>query len=205
MKKIFKIIVVIIMCNTTFAQTVRELKFFYTDNWTYNEINMERRYYKDIHNYFTPFLGQWKYENGNQTFIVTLWKETKHAYPNADEPHYFSDEIFGHYDMYQNYGQANQMLIYTSRINIGQSITPWPTVIFANSTVSNRLSGHLFDVMTEPPTSIYMPLRGDFTLIINNGTSPITAQWVVKKQYEIWGAGRNTNLVIPTNVTLTKM
>ena len=38
-------------------------------------------YIKDINNTFAPFIGTWKYENGNEILIVKFEKVTQYYYP----------------------------------------------------------------------------------------------------------------------------
>ena len=78
MKNTFKILILILFCSNSFSQTVKPLSSFNPEVLT-GEFHPVY-YYKDISNYFTPFLGQWKYVNGNKTFILTLWKETKYPF-----------------------------------------------------------------------------------------------------------------------------
>jgi len=37
--------------------------------------SVENAYYKDIHNYFDPFMGTWLYTNGSESFKIVLTKE----------------------------------------------------------------------------------------------------------------------------------
>ena len=207
MKNILKtILVVVCYVSTTYAQQVRDWKYFYTDDKTYNDITLNVKYYKDIHNYFTPFLGTWTHQSGNNTFVVTLWKVTKE--PNHDHNgnlNYYFDGIYGHYKMVQNYGTANEVVVYTSETFIKQSSTLWPYAVFANSLVTNSMAGLIYDINTEPPTSPYWPLLGSLNMKIITGSNPPTATWIVRSNEGLYGTDQNTTFVIPTNITLTKM
>jgi hypothetical protein len=86
MKNTFKILILILFCSNSFSQTIKHLSSFTAKILT--EEFHPVYYYKDISNYFTPFLGQWKYINGNKTFILTLWKETKYAFYEKDDLQY---------------------------------------------------------------------------------------------------------------------
>ena len=121
MKKIIILLVVIDGYNAANTQQIKDLKYFYTDKNKYfpSSFNLNRVYYKDLNNYFTPFLGQWKSTTGNQTFVVTLWKETKRPTKENNDIVFYCDEIFGHYQTFQDYGLHTQTLLYISQINIG--------------------------------------------------------------------------------------
>ncbi len=212
MKNILKTIVVVVCyVSTTYAQQVRDLKYFYTDDNKYSgsTSSLTRIYYKDINNYFTPFLGQWKSTTGNQTFVLTLWKETQVPTKNNNgEVLFYCDEIVGHYAIYQDYGLSTQTQLYTSQINIGNSTQIWPSV-FTGKVVSptqNELDGGIYDVNATPlnPTKYPTGLSGMVTMTINNTTTPPTAQWRVT-HHGFFRTGQPSNFVIPTNVTLIKM
>lgn len=51
-------------------------------------------YIKDIYNTFTPFLGTWRYQSGNEIFTVKLEKVTKKYYPEYGT---YRDYIKGNY------------------------------------------------------------------------------------------------------------
>ena len=57
-------------------------------------------YIKDINNTFTPYLGTWKYQNGNEILIIKFEKVTKHYYPEYNN---YKDFIKGNYS-YTNSG-----------------------------------------------------------------------------------------------------
>lgn len=187
-----------------FSQQITDYKNLYTDNRPSDDQPSNPKYYKDINNYFTPFIGTWKYTNGDKTFIVTLWKDEMRAYPSSDIIYYYTDNIFGHYKMVQNYGTPNQVVLYTSEINVGLSTTQWPSVIYAASIESNKLGGHLYDINTEPANSQFWPLRGSLTMTINPNSNPLTAHWKITNSEEKIIGGRNYNFVIPTDIILTK-
>jgi hypothetical protein len=211
MKKILILMVVIMGYNATYGQQVKDLRYFYTDKNKRNpsSFNLSRVYYKDINNYFTPFLGQWKSTTGNQTFVLTLWKETQN--PTKDdngEVLFYCDEILGHYVIYQDYGLSTQTQLFTSQINIGLSSQIW-TSVFSGKVVSpnqNELSGGILDVNATPlnPTKYPMGFSGLVSMTINNTTTPTTAQWRVV-HHGFTRTSQPKNFVIPTNVTLTKI
>lgn len=209
MKRIIILLIGIIGYSTINGQQVRDLKYFHTDNIDYypNNLFYTRKYYKDINNYFTPFLGQWKSTTGNQTLIITLWKETKKpTFWGNENPIFYCDEIFGHYQIYQDYGLLTQSELYSSQINIGNTTQTWDTIILADAITPNVLSGVIHDVNATPLNPIKYPqgVSGLFSLIINSSTSPLTAQWHIGRT-GFTRSDQPKNFIIPKNVTLTKM
>ena len=60
-------------------------------------------YIKDINNTFTPYLGTWKYQNGNEILTIKLEKVTKHYYPESGN---YKDFIKGNYSYTINNGST---------------------------------------------------------------------------------------------------
>ena len=58
-------------------------------------------YIKDINNTFAPFIGTWKYENGNEILIVKFEKVTQYYYPEYGN---YKDFIKGNYSYTQDGG-----------------------------------------------------------------------------------------------------
>lgn len=205
MKKVI-LYLIIGICQLGYSQTVKPLSAFYTDPYPADaESIVTPIYYKDINDYFTPFLGQWKNTNGNTTFIVTLWKETKHTFSENGFVKYYSDLIYGHYQIFINYGLSNQQLLHTSQINIGNTNQVWDTVILSDVTTPNNLNGTIYDVKGTPLNNNYAEgTVGCLSMIINTSQSLITANWKVSRKYDLVGSDQPINFTIPTNITLTK-
>ncbi len=179
------------------TQMIKPLSNFYK-----NIIYDYEVYYKDTNNYFTPFLGDWKYVDGNKTFIVTLWKVTKSPFTNNYGVTYYTDGIYGNYRMVQDYGLSSEMTLYTSAVNFPGAAQQRVTVILADSTINNTLSGIILDVAG--PYDPQNPIgTNDFLkMTINAGSSPLTAQWKVSPDEGLSGS---IPISIPSNVVLTKM
>lgn len=199
MKKIL-IIALLLLSPIAFSQTIKPLSAFRTDTQPSNADEIITPiYYKDTNNYFTPFLGTWTSQIGANTFVVTFWKETQ--LPSKDDNDgvlYYRDEIFGHYKLVQNYGAANETIIYTSQINYLNSPTPIFTAVFATSTFYNKLGATIYDVNTMTNEK-YWGVRGSLEMI-STSAIPTTATWKISKTEEI----NPGNFVIPTNITLVK-
>ena len=176
MKKIVYLLLLIFTVFFSYAQTekIEDIRQFYNSNLKKSSLIIY--YYKDVNNYFTPFIGTWIYQNGNQTFVIRFWKETKASYIN-ENPKYYIDELRAHYKLVQNYGQSNEQVIYTSEKNVGNSVTPWPTIIAAGKALENyKMTGIVFDVAGVLNPSYPTGVRGNLEMTINPA-NPDTAQW----------------------------
>ena len=99
------------MSFTAQAQTIKPLKSFYTDPKNYyddNSLFVPPVYYKDTYNHFAPFIGSWKYVEGNKTFIVTLYKLTKEPIIHNENISYYIDRVYGHYRLVEDYGLSTE-------------------------------------------------------------------------------------------------
>ena len=155
------------------------------------------KYYKDLNNNFAPFIGKWIWQNGNQTFEVILWKATKHPFGNPIK--FYSDEIFGHYRLVENYGLMNEQEIYTSDKYFKNNIQLIPHSIFVGSTNGINAGGtvHEFSV---PDNAENYAIFGDLSLTKINAN---TMQWKVRPIEEAMSIYRVFN--IPTDIVLTKV
>lgn len=204
MKKIFSLSLLLLVTSFSYAQAekVEEMRQHYNPNFKTSPLFIY--YYKDVNNYFTPFIGKWIYQNGNQTFVIRFWKETKVDY-TADAPKYYTDELRGHYKLVQNYGQPNEQIIYTSQKNIGNSITPWTTIVTANQPIESFImSGFVYDVAGDLNPNYPTGVKGNLDMRINPA-NPNTAQWKVILPQGMRGMDQPSTFTIPTNVTLTKI
>jgi hypothetical protein len=58
-------------------------------------------YLKDINNLYTPYVGTWKWTEGNREFTLTLIKQTRYHY-NLRTNNYYQDRIVGYYIYKEN-------------------------------------------------------------------------------------------------------
>ena len=58
-------------------------------------------YLKDFNNLYAPYIGTWKWSQGDREFILTLIKQTKYHY-NQRVNNYFEDRIVGYYVYKEN-------------------------------------------------------------------------------------------------------
>ncbi len=147
------------------------------------------------------FGGTWKYQNGNDVFIVTLWRDLD------------GDGYRGHYKKITVDACGNQVAeIYNSNKPIGHSTTNWPYVINSgNISQYYSIGGPIDDnTVTNTPNAGGF-IEGSFVMKILNPncyTPPtnacsLQAQWTVKKDYGL-GNPAEPDFNIPTNVVLTK-
>ena len=204
MKKIVYLFLLMFITTFSYSQQekIEEIRQHYNPN--FKTSSFYTYYYKDVNNYFTPFIGTWIYQNGVQTFVMKFWKETKVDYTD-DAPKYYVDELRGHYKLVQNFGQSNEQVIYTSEINIGNSPTPWPTIVMGNQpTQPYIMNGNIFDVTGSVNSDYPTGVKGELEMIINPA-NPNTAQWKVILPMGMRGSDEPSTFTIPTNVTLTKV
>ena len=197
MKNSISILAFILLWNYSNSQTIKPLSSIYK-HVTYDyEV-----YYKDTNNYFTPFLGDWKYVDGNKTFIATLWKVPKSPSTNSYGVTYYTDDIYGTYKMVQDYGLPSEQTIYTSIKYVPGAAQQRVTVIVADAAYNNELTGKISDVAGPYDPNYYMGVEAFLHMTINAGSSPLTAQWKVSPDE---GLGQPNTITIPSNVVLTKM
>ncbi|HNU59092.1 MAG TPA: hypothetical protein PKI08_03960 [Aquaticitalea sp.] len=173
---------------------------------TWNEGNNEGKYFKDLNNNFTPYLGVWEWQNGNQTFRVTLWKVEMEEYENGNRPSYYVDNIQGHYEMVQQGqpGGSIEETVYTSQKKIGNSITDWFPVIGVYAYDNNQCGGIVYDNSVEGYPNYPMGIRGGLKLNLIQGT-PLQMEWKVTLPEGMYGNDQPTEFNIPTDIILTKV
>ncbi|MBE9490118.1 MAG: hypothetical protein IMY67_07495 [Bacteroidetes bacterium] len=88
-------------------------------------------YYKDVDNDFNPFIGEWKWEEGNNSLILQFQKvEMYHKqypnYNNSETIHEYFDYLIGEYKYIEN----SNVLVNTLPVNFS-----------GNPTTTNAISG----------------------------------------------------------------
>ncbi len=82
------------------AQTVVDMSNSHNINW---ERKNGQFYLKDVNNYILPYLGSWKYVDGNKEFRITLTKVTKHHITIPDyQINYYCDGLLIQYQKFEN-------------------------------------------------------------------------------------------------------
>ena len=94
MKHIFHIVCLLLISVQLSAQTIidiageRENKHYKNGDY----------YMKDVQNFFQPYIGTWKYIDGNNEFRVTLSKITMyHEIDNESNTDYYRDSLIMSY------------------------------------------------------------------------------------------------------------
>ena len=195
-------ILFLFLTTIVFSQNIKPLASFYTENQPSNANQvLTPVYYKDISNYFTPFIGTWTYQNGVNTFVVTIWKVTQEPVRNDQNSGilYYTDELFGHYKLIQNFGLPSATVLYSSEINYLNSSTSIPTVIYGTSNIPNELTASIYDINTSSLDN-YFGKKGSLKMIITD-IDPIIATWKILGAEEI---NQNINFIIPTDILLSK-
>ena len=99
MKNIIKTIVILLTISSCKAQS----NVINITDWCNNQTNETdgSLYLKDINNLYAPFIGTWKWTEGNRELILTLIKQTKYHY-NRGILNYYEDRIVGYYVYKEN-------------------------------------------------------------------------------------------------------
>ncbi|UOX35116.1 hypothetical protein LXD69_06280 [Flavobacterium sediminilitoris] len=95
-------------------------------------------YLKDINNLYAPYLGTWKWTEGNREFTLTLLKQTKYHY-NQGIDNYYEDRIVGYY----TYKENGVELINTSNDNL---IDSYNIKVDYRFNCRSKLSGLIKDI-----------------------------------------------------------
>ena len=108
MKNILFTISLILFTNFLFSQTIIDM----AGEPVNGEMENGQYYIKDVNNFMLPYLGTWKYINGNKEFRITLTKVPMfHVVFSDYNTDYYKDGLLIQYQKYEN-GQ----LIYNSQI-----------------------------------------------------------------------------------------
>ena len=185
MKNIIAIILFTITILSCKAQTIVNLN-------TFNQGNNFGKYFKDVDNHFTPFLGT----AGNLTFRVILYKTTKKPMGT-----HYSDYIEGRYLIIENAGMPDETILHNSIKYYPQSGQTSENVIICTSTNGISMNGAIEDNSVDENTIGILP--GNLKMkIINTGSTTLQANWKVTKLKGMSIEGYEFN--IPTDIILTK-
>lgn len=191
MKKHIYIIISLLLINFLNAQE-QIVDYCYEPT---NLNDYENKYFKDTDNDFAPFLGTWKYVEGNKTFIVTLWKE-QHVSFNFINQGLYKDQIFGDWKMIENEGMLNETILYKSHQYVGNGQYYPPGIAGGGSCDGIHFSSLIMDNCID--NGFIKNGILEFTM-----TSSNSAQWIVKPLKGMQLQNSPT-YKIPTNIILTK-
>lgn len=170
---------------------------------TFNQGNNEGKYFKDLNNVFSNFLGTWEHQNGNIIFRVTLTKITKEEYKNGNRPSFYWDKIKGHFEKVEIDANGRETIIYTSQKKMGQTVTDWPHSIYGGTSDGVGLSAQIYDNSINP-VGDYFHITGKLKCEIIPNINPKQMTWKVTLPQGMYGTDQPTTFNIPTDITLTK-
>lgn len=98
MNKIFLLIIALLTINCKSQSTIVNLTE--TDQYDLDTSN-GNVYMKDVNNLMSPYIGTWKWTQGNKEMILTLIKQTKYHYSEGVF-NYYEDRIVGYYIYKEN-------------------------------------------------------------------------------------------------------
>ena len=194
-------------CTLAKAQQIVPYNTYATDQYKFSNENLSPKYYKDIANRLNVFVGDWKYVNGNQTFIITIRKELKVPTEVKDEVKFYSDDLYAHYKLVQDFGLPTQQTIYTSQKRIRNNHPKeFETILYGWSYQNNVMSGTVCDVTgPEPIIEYWEGVPANFVMEVSPYTTPITATWKVTRKPGMVFSDQPKLITIPMDVVLTKM
>lgn len=141
----------------------------------------------------TPFVGNWEWQNGNETFKVQIFID--------------GDNLKGHYELVET-NNGITTTIYKSNKLINPNIDfYYPYAIFGGSS-----DGILFGANIEDNVlygdGIHSTKSGSLAFTIQNPSCngcPITATWKVSILQGLKSSSTPENFTIPTDIILTKV
>ncbi|SDM33863.1 DUF6705 family protein [Chryseobacterium taihuense] len=118
-------------------------------------------YLKDISNIYTPYIGTWKWAEGNKEMVLTLLKQTKYHVNTYVNNNYYEDRLVGYY----TYKENGVTLIDTSGENLLQDYINVNFSILCDSTISSFLfkdvyRGTSYEVTLEKLSSTQLKFTG---------------------------------------------
>ena len=142
---------------------------------------------------YTPFIGTWEWQNGNEVFRVNLFE-------NADLG------LVGHYEMVQQNNGIETVLYTSKKFDDGNEV--WPPYVISGRTGVNVFAGTIRDNTVN--SQLYdSEKRGSITIVIQNvtGIGSITATWKVERKSYQSGLtdDESPEFSVPTDIVLTKV
>jgi hypothetical protein len=146
------------------------------------------------------FAGTWTYQNGNEVFIVILWRVT--------------DGYKGHYKKIKVDANGNQTVeVYNSDKPIGNTTAHFPYVMSSGDISQNYLIGGTFrDNTVTNPSNGGGFVEGGFRMqVLNpscfdplgNNSCALQAHWTVKKDQGL-SDPKEPDFSVPKDIILTK-
>lgn len=161
---------------------------------TYNEGSNSDKYFKDLDNNYSLFVGTWENTTGNITFRLIIWKESRMKLLN--ETNSFMDTLLGKYLIIENAGLPNERILFNSIKYFPQSNYTTSWVLLGKATSSSNAYGFFSDTNANNGTNV---IDGAFDLKILNTAQ---AQWLLKADRQLLSG---EIYKVPTNAILTKI
>ena len=198
MKNLIKMLCLVTITNIAFSQQIVNKNSYNQGNYIVNNNN---KYFKDLYNTFDPFIGTWKYVNGNQTFKVVIWKSSRvRRLPFIN---CYIDEIQGDFSMIQDEGLPTQTIVYQSHKYFGGGTQYWPPAILISGVLNDtKTGGSIMDNCVAPYDDISNVYGGVSIDIFP--TTPLTAHWLIYKYQDITFSGQPQTFRVPLDIILTK-
>jgi hypothetical protein len=144
---------------------------------------------------YTPFIGTWEWQNGNEVFRVNLFEETDLG-------------LVGHYEMVQQNNGFETVVFTSKRFVDGNEV--WPPYVISGRTGISAFAGTIRDNTVN--AQLYdSEKRGKLVIVIltdSGGLNPtITASWKVERKSYQSGLTDDEapDFSVPTDIILTKV
>ncbi|WP_143885288.1 DUF6705 family protein [Chryseobacterium binzhouense] len=100
MNRIFLLIILLIMISCKSQTNIIDI----VNRCNHAPLNRSNGslYLKDISNIYEPYIGTWKWAEGNKEMFLTLLKQTKYHINNYGSDNYFEDRLVGYYIYKEN-------------------------------------------------------------------------------------------------------
>lgn len=151
-------------------------------------------YIKDINNIFTPYLGTWRYENGDEILLLKLEKVTK--YYNAEFKTYY-DFIKGNYSYSTDGGIT--FLVNTISTNPNNNTPDGNPIYSSDPNLNIDWENFIFKDI-----GFNKPCKASIRFVPNSTTQLEFKLKASKRAYIVGEESIQQGCSIPTNVILTK-
>lgn len=146
----------------------------------------------DINN-LTPFVGNWEWQDGNQTFKVQIYVEDNY--------------LKGHYELIETNGMLVTTIYKSNKLLNSEFDFYFGNAIFGGSHDGIKFGASIDDNVLYGD-GIHTIKKGSLAFIIQEPTCigcPTTATWKVSILQGLKSTAEPDNFTIPTDITLTKV
>ena len=162
---------------------------------TFNQEDNSNKYFKDLNNYRQNFVGIWENTTDTTTFRLILFLNNEK--PMGSPIDYYKDFIGGKFQIIENAGTSQEIIIHDSVKTFPNGITT--SDVFLGNAGPTGLAGYFDDTCASGGEDVQ---SGFFSLdIININSIPLQAHWKIKKAGLILGRYYS----MPKDVIMTKV